>query len=194
MAGWTALHGPDHRITLVAQMNLAITLENLGEVDRARALYEAVLERMLATLGPAHADTLLNQLNLANLLSHSLGDYAGARALHEAVVAGYTTLHGATHAKTLTARGNLAVTLDILGDHGTVRGPSPCPFLPRIWPFSPDHWSDWCIHGRRGRSTSRCSPRRRRRSGRGTRSRWTPSTVWRICSGTSSGRWSRRAR
>ena len=33
--------------------NLAITLESLGEVDRARALYEAVLERQLATLGPA---------------------------------------------------------------------------------------------------------------------------------------------
>eukprot|EP01045_Picozoa_sp_COSAG04_P056708 COSAG04_NODE_26628_length_292_cov_1.336788_2_plen_50_part_01 len=50
MANRTASYGPDHRNTLAAQHALAGTLKDLKEVDRARELYEAVLEGMLATL------------------------------------------------------------------------------------------------------------------------------------------------
>eukprot|EP01045_Picozoa_sp_COSAG04_P032688 COSAG04_NODE_6492_length_1315_cov_1.533717_3_plen_165_part_00 len=164
MAGQTALHGPDDRSTLGAQGNLAVTLDDLWEVGRARALYEAVLERQLATLGPAHEDTLLTQLNLATLLAGKLGDWAGARALFEAVVAGRTELNGAAHEETLKARGNLALTLHELGDHGAVRRIALFAFL-LASPLS------GCRRGRRGRSTSRCSPRRRRRLARVTRTR-----------------------
>ena len=125
-AGNTALYGPDHRDTLAAQGNLAITLSDLGDVGRARALYEAVLERQLATLGPAHGDTLHTQGNLSALLFKT-GDLAGARVLDEAVVAGRTELLGAAHEQTLRARGNLALTLSDLGDHDAVRRPPPSP-------------------------------------------------------------------
>ena len=52
----------------MARGNLAVTLDNLGEVRRAEEEYQAVLEAKIVQIGSDHADTLSTIWNLGALL------------------------------------------------------------------------------------------------------------------------------
>ena len=68
MAGQTAQLGPGHVDTLLTKGNLAILLEEIGELAEARRMYEEVVAGQMAQLGPAHTNTLRTKGNLAVLL------------------------------------------------------------------------------------------------------------------------------
>eukprot|EP01046_Picozoa_sp_COSAG06_P035531 COSAG06_NODE_3827_length_4861_cov_61.488450_8_plen_161_part_00 len=59
--------GQGHPKTLAARGNLAVTLEELGEVRRAEEEYQAVLEAKIVQLGSDHAATLTSMWNLGAL-------------------------------------------------------------------------------------------------------------------------------
>ena len=56
-------------MTLQARGNVAVTLQNLGEVRRAEEEYQAVLEAKIVQLGGDHADTLISMWSLGALLA-----------------------------------------------------------------------------------------------------------------------------
>eukprot|EP01046_Picozoa_sp_COSAG06_P007896 COSAG06_NODE_394_length_16313_cov_11.756568_5_plen_204_part_00 len=66
---FAATLGRGHPKTLTARANLAITLHNLGEVRRAEAEYQAVLEASIVQLGSDHEDTLSSMWDLCALLA-----------------------------------------------------------------------------------------------------------------------------
>jgi tetratricopeptide (TPR) repeat protein len=99
---------------LTAQMNLAILLQQAGEITEARRLYGVVVAGRTMALGAEHAETLTAQMNLAVLLKHT-GQMKEARQLYELMVAGYTSTLGVDHVDTLSAQMNLAVLLKQTG-------------------------------------------------------------------------------
>ena len=56
-------------MTHAARANLALTLQNLGEVRRAEEEHQAVLEATIVQRGSDHADTLRSMWNLGALLA-----------------------------------------------------------------------------------------------------------------------------
>ena len=64
---FAATLGRGHPKTLAARGNLAVTLEELGEVRRAEEEYQAVLEAKIVQLGSDHAATLTSMWNLGAL-------------------------------------------------------------------------------------------------------------------------------
>ena len=95
---------------LTAQMNLAILLQQAGEITEARRLYGVVVAGRTMALGAEHAETLTAQMNLAVLLKHT-GQMKEARQLYELMVAGYTSTLGVDHVDTQSAQINFAVLL-----------------------------------------------------------------------------------
>jgi hypothetical protein len=66
---FAATLGQGHPDTLSARGNLAVTLEKLGEVRRAEAEHQAVLEARIVQRGSDHADTLISMWSLGALLA-----------------------------------------------------------------------------------------------------------------------------
>ena len=66
---FAATLGRGHPKTLAARNNLALTLQNLGEVRRAEEEYQAVLEAMIVQRGSDHDDTLRSMWWLGALLA-----------------------------------------------------------------------------------------------------------------------------
>ena len=93
--------------TFTTMAKLAIALEQAGELEEARRLFEAVAAGRKAELGPTHIQTLRAQGNLAGLLA-DVGELDEARRLLEAVVRGFTAQLGPAHSDTLTLQANLA--------------------------------------------------------------------------------------
>jgi len=107
--------GLDHPDLLAARNNLAVSMEAMGDLAGARALYESVLAAYERTLPADHPDLLTARLNLANSM-YALGDLAGARALYESVLAARERILPADHPELLRARGNLANSMYAMGD------------------------------------------------------------------------------
>jgi tetratricopeptide (TPR) repeat protein len=115
LAGFRRVLGDDHPDTLDSINNLALTRQDLGDLDGARGLHEQTLTARRRLLGDDHPDTLTSMNNLA-LTRQDLGDLDGARQLHEQALAGFRRLLGDDHPDTLDSINNLAATRHALGD------------------------------------------------------------------------------
>ena len=115
MAGFEATLAPDHANVIRARANLAVTLVQMGELQRARELEESVLAARERTQPADHPDRLLAQANLANTV-RQMGDLSRARALFEAALSGYERTVPPEHPHRLRAQRNLAVLLYEMGD------------------------------------------------------------------------------
>jgi tetratricopeptide (TPR) repeat protein len=99
--------GPEHLDTAGALNNLAVLLQDQGDLLGARPLAERALTIYEKVSGPEHLDTARALNNLAFLL-HDEGDLAEARRLAERALAIRETAFGLEHPVT-------AVSLDTLG-------------------------------------------------------------------------------
>ncbi len=105
--------GPQHTDTLTAKNNLAVLLENLGERDEARRLFEEVIKGRTTLYGPQHTHTLKAKMGLAVLLKASAPLPAGARVLVQRLVA--KPEHNGKRARVLSfdvPKGRYVVALD----------------------------------------------------------------------------------
>ncbi|HVT14965.1 MAG TPA: tetratricopeptide repeat protein [Thermoanaerobaculia bacterium] len=100
--------------------NLALVLEEKGDLPGARLIEERILEERRRSLGPDHPDTLWALQNLAETL-HAQGDLARARTFQEQVLQARRTSLGNDHPDTLSAMSELAATLAAQGDRAEAR-------------------------------------------------------------------------
>jgi len=115
----TGALGPDDRETLLAEKDLAMAWNNLGEYAKARAL----LEQALATRtrqDPTHVDVSVLRHNLGVTLWQQ-GDYAAARDAFVAASEGLTRAYGPNHPHVASALEGLAVLQTQLGEHAEAR-------------------------------------------------------------------------
>ena len=109
IAGFTALHGPDHERTLTARGNFGLTLDMEGRFHDAKREYEAVLHAQRHRHGSRHPLVLHTQYNLALLLHNRLGDAKGGRKLLKEVLEVGEVVLGASHPQTKRAAKTLAL-------------------------------------------------------------------------------------
>ncbi|WP_262285512.1 tetratricopeptide repeat protein [Micromonospora sp. MA102] len=109
------LLGDDHPQTLASMNNLAVVLQNQGDLEAAERLHRETYARAGQVLGPEHPTTLSSMNNLAGAL-RDLGDLNGAKRLYEQTLALRTRLYGTEHPSTLASMHNLAGVLRSTGD------------------------------------------------------------------------------
>src|SRR5262249_51663811 len=107
--------GQDHLLTAVSLNNLALLLQECGDLSAARPLYERALAIREKRRGPEHCDTATSLNNLAFLLKLE-GDLLGARSLYERALTIYQNVLGLEHPLTATALNNLGRLLQAQGD------------------------------------------------------------------------------
>jgi tetratricopeptide (TPR) repeat protein len=107
--------GHEHPQTMVSLNNLAVLLQDQGNLAAARPLYERALDIREKVLGPEHPDTAISLDNLALLLQEQ-GDLAAARSLFERALSISEKVLGPDHPDTAIELGNLAVLLGDLGE------------------------------------------------------------------------------
>ncbi|HWF96038.1 MAG TPA: tetratricopeptide repeat protein, partial [Xanthobacteraceae bacterium] len=107
--------GPEHPDTALSLNNLALLLQDEGDLAGARARHERALAIREKTLGPEHPDTAESLNNLA-LLLQAQGELAAARPLFERALAIYQKVRGHEHPSTATILNNLALLLQAQGD------------------------------------------------------------------------------
>ena len=90
--------------------NLATTIHDIGDLDKAEPLYRRALEGSERLWGDNHASTLLTLNNLANL-SRAKGDLDEAEALYRRSKVGYEILLGKDNPETLRCVANLGSLL-----------------------------------------------------------------------------------
>ena len=112
--------GPDHPDTALSLNNLALLLQDQGDLAGARALHERALAIREKALGPQHPDTAESLNNLA-LLLQAQGDLAAARPLFERALAIYEKALGPEHLSTAISLNNLALLLQAEGDLAAAR-------------------------------------------------------------------------
>ena len=113
--------GPEHPDTAMSLNNLAVLLQDQGDLAGARPLFERALAIREKVLGPEHPDTATSLNNLAGLLQDQ-GDLAGARPLFERALAIREKVLGPEHPDTATSLNNLA---GLLRDQGDLAGARP---------------------------------------------------------------------
>ncbi|MGC2092229.1 MAG: tetratricopeptide repeat protein, partial [Methylocella sp.] len=113
--------GPEHPDTAQSLNNLALLLQNQGDLAGAQPLHERALAIREKALGPDHPDTAASLNNLASLL-RAQGDFAGARPLHERALPIDEKVLGPEHPDTATSLNNLAF---LLRDTGHAREAEP---------------------------------------------------------------------
>jgi tetratricopeptide (TPR) repeat protein len=112
--------GDDHQDTLKSASHLAVVLDDVGDLDQARALHEKTLLRRGRTLGSDHVDTLSSANNFAAVL-RGLGRFDVARAWDEDTFTRRRRVLGEDHEDTLGSAGNLAADLHELGEYEKAR-------------------------------------------------------------------------
>ena len=112
--------GSSHPHTAKSLDGLALMIQERGEYDAARLLFERALEIRERVLGPEHADTALS-LNNLGLLLYDQGDYDAARPVFERALAIRERAYGPEHPETAANLGNLAIVLEGLGELETAR-------------------------------------------------------------------------
>lgn len=75
----TAIHGPEHPLTLASRNNLALVLTEMDHLDEAEAELRAVLGLRQRILGADHRDTKLTEHNLVAVLRRGLGSLSGVK-------------------------------------------------------------------------------------------------------------------
>lgn len=95
--------------------NLALTLQEQGELETALTLGQQVLEEREAKLGPHHVDTYRAKNNLS-LTLHRLGRLDEAETMAREAADGWAALLGPDHQDSMLAIANLALVLVDLGE------------------------------------------------------------------------------
>ncbi|MCK9879019.1 serine/threonine-protein kinase [Frankia sp. Ag45/Mut15] len=122
--------GRDHPDALSTAYELAELLDQRGEREQARDLFEDVLIRRRRALGAQHADTRTSADSLATVLTglhgdatalDRGGDRVGACQLFEDVLARRRRVLGEDHIDTLTSAHRAAVQMGWLGRRGDAR-------------------------------------------------------------------------
>ena len=93
--------GDRHPDTLSAIDSMATLLEDMGQLEEARPLYEEALRARRETLGNRHQETLLSISNMGQLLQ-AMGQLEEARALYEEALQASREVLGDRHPETLT--------------------------------------------------------------------------------------------
>jgi tetratricopeptide (TPR) repeat protein len=101
------LRGAEHPTTAVALNNLAVLLQDQGDLAAARPLLERALAIHENALGPGHLETATDLNNLAILL-YDQGDLASARPLFERALEIREKERGPEHPETATGLNSLA--------------------------------------------------------------------------------------
>jgi tetratricopeptide (TPR) repeat protein len=118
-ARWTpleALLGEHHPSVASYRANLAAAvLHGLGNLGRARDLFERAIESERKTFGEDHPRLVTSRSNLAALL-RDIGDLSGAKDLLESAISSTETNFGHADHRVATLRSNLAAVLVDLGD------------------------------------------------------------------------------
>ena len=100
----------------MGRSNLALLLEDHGDLGGARELLEKALLSDLRNLGEDHPSVALRSSNLA-LVLQGQGDLGGSRKLLEPALASSLKNLGEDHPSVAHFRMNLALTLRDLGEH-----------------------------------------------------------------------------
>jgi hypothetical protein len=88
---------------MMAQLNLAGVMDDVGEWVQARRMYEEVIEFRARELGPDHVATLDAQWYLAMMLTDDPRQWHRSWQLWCRVARGYRDAHGLAHANTAAA-------------------------------------------------------------------------------------------
>ncbi|GMI11016.1 hypothetical protein TrVE_jg3300 [Triparma verrucosa] len=111
--------GVDNAVTLDALNSLGSRLQENGEYEEARKVYERVLAGREKVLGEDHKDTLGTVNNLGTVHNVGLKNYEKALEYYERDLKGYEKTLGKTHPRTLGTVMNIAVLyMDGLKDYG----------------------------------------------------------------------------
>jgi tetratricopeptide (TPR) repeat protein len=102
-----SLYGPDHPLTVARQNNLAATLRDVGQLDRAKTLLEKALAFYDRSFMESPLDAGIVMNNLANVY-RAMGRAADARQSYERALAMLERSVGADHPFTVHTRENLA--------------------------------------------------------------------------------------
>jgi tetratricopeptide (TPR) repeat protein len=106
---------PDKPSSLAFRAAVGIALHQLGELSRARHIFERVLAFQARIYGDAHPKPVPSQNNLA-LLLRQVGELRPARTLLEKALSSVLQAYGEDHPEVATILGNLASLLRQLGD------------------------------------------------------------------------------
>ncbi|MEM1115639.1 MAG: tetratricopeptide repeat protein [Bacteroidota bacterium] len=107
--------GRDHPNTLGTVNNLALLLEEKGDLAAAEPLFRRALDGSERVLGPDHPDTL-GSVNNLGLVLVSKGDLAAAEPLFHRALDARARVLGPDHPSTFTSMSNLASFLKTRGD------------------------------------------------------------------------------
>ena len=99
----------------------AIGLVHRGDLDRARALFQFILDQRTAMFGNQSPSIIIDLANLANVLAE-LHDVAAARELLERAVALREQQRGPDHPEVAIELGNLGLVLEESDDFAAARG------------------------------------------------------------------------
>ena len=106
--------GDDAPETLIAELNLSVTLRSLGHFSAALELQQKVLTGRREVQGPDHEASVEALVHVAHTL-YARGDRAAARELEEEVLTKRLERHGEDDIDTLAAMESLALTERSLG-------------------------------------------------------------------------------
>ena len=105
----------------IAENDMALVLQDLGDYAGAKQLLEKAMASDEKNFGPDHPNTVVRYSNLATVLNN-LGDYAGAKQLLEKALASNEKNFGPDHPDTAMSYSNLALVLQDLGDYAGAKG------------------------------------------------------------------------
>jgi len=108
--------GINNPYNLTVKSNLAVILQEEGDLDQALEMDRDILEKRLVLLGKDHLETLTTLNNVATCF-HRKGNYSEAKAKYEEVLKSRSENLGSTHPDTLHVRGNLAQVLHDMGEY-----------------------------------------------------------------------------
>eukprot|EP00035_Acanthoeca_spectabilis_P013308 m.245334 g.245334 ORF g.245334 m.245334 type:complete len:377 (-) comp15851_c0_seq6:87-1217(-) len=106
--------GDTHRDSLIAAVNLGLTLRCLGKNEEALAILTETVATCSITFGSANSLTLTAQNNLAMVLS-AMDEHERAVVVHREVIATSVLIFGHDDPRTLTSLSNLAQCLKLAG-------------------------------------------------------------------------------
>ncbi|KAG6867134.1 hypothetical protein C0993_006438, partial [Termitomyces sp. T159_Od127] len=101
--------GSDHSVTILAMVDLAMTLKQGGKLEEAEKLEKEVLKLRTEAVGISHSDTIGAMSNLAQTL-HLHGKLIEAEKLEQKVLENRTKAFGTKHLETMEAMSKLAAT------------------------------------------------------------------------------------
>ena len=108
------MKGEKYHDTLIAQINIASEMRELGHFEEAFEIGQAVTEAMKKVLGENHLDTLTAQSKVALTLGY-IGHYEEALRITKEVYGKLKEVMGTEDASMLTLQGNIALMLAYMG-------------------------------------------------------------------------------